>query len=358
MDLGNPYVGAVGGLQQVDQQRALAPFQVPMAKAELANQLMGLQYKQAQTEQLQRAMAADKTLAGYAFDTSKSPSANLAGAGLFLAKQGFGSQALQMMEKASLEGQREEHANYWRAFAEQRQTAQITQMHDYVARLAPQIHSQADLDQVKANIQSMFPGARVPELDQPYSPEMVKMLAASGISAKDQAVEEQRARTDAARLERSAASLNLRRAEFEFRQQVQADKEARADAKAKAAADKAATKQIVDQTSRWLKLDPRFEGMDPTSLSVLGEAVAEKVDRIRKANPAVNVVAARHQALNDPDIQSLIRTGKPGMLGGLIGGEKPRVETGKTGPKLGDVQDGWRYKGGDPSKKESWEQVK
>ena len=44
-----------------------------------------------------------------------------------------------------------------------------------------------------------------------------------------------------------------------------------------------------------------------------------------------------------------------GLLKQPSGEHKSQVPPGKSGLKAGDVKDGWRFKGGDPAKKENWE---
>lgn len=287
---------------------------------------------------------------------------------------GMLDQAEKAFSTAGLMQQRAAQAADYQALAESRQYTTEMKRIDAFAGLADMFpDTEQGWNAVKTSYAALHPELTDTEkmvFAAKWRPGMARQLKQLGLSAKEQMELEFKQRK--ADLEEVEAGAKIKHWE---RQDAVAAKRAatyadRTAAIGKATGAKGATAAgiptLTQQEDAGAVIDARLEAADMPELS--GQ---ERTNFAREVASTARLYTkegvdwddALQQAYDDHadrlESSEWFRTPLTGRVGGSTKVKPKREATpAPAGPKIGAVEDGYRYKGGDPSKQSSWEKVK
>ncbi len=368
MELGQAALGPMVTAQRMDIEAAQAPSQI-----EHAQSLARLQRAQAGEAEL-RAQK-DRSLMDMARGWTPKPGAtqqeNLIELGMMSMKAGGLQGAERAFALAEQAGQRAGMEEYYRAQAADR-SVKVAEAYDKIlANSYASVRDPKDSTQL-AFARQMFlqqaqglPGAEaraaaVEAAIAQHGPVAIRMLHDMGVGQKEVGAEAHRDMLEKLRLEeaRRRARMDefnraLKKQSFDLRARLEAAKE------------KAGGKDVATPTDRQIagaKAHLSILGVneaieDDVEFTAFARDVASLANVMRKNNQALTEAEAWTRAYQESQ-KSVGR--KPRKILGVGVGERggytpPAVGD---GPKVGEVRRGFRFKGGDPSKQESWEAVK
>ncbi len=223
--------------------------------------------------------------------------------------------------------------------------AQKSQL-ELISRLTAGVNDQPSWQSAISTFESMT-GKKTGLADMPYDPQQIQKIQAWALSTKDQIdlhIKQQKADSlDATR----ASQIRLHKAQ-EHLENVRAakiEKEGGESARMPSGPETSAASDLVTRD---------YIDMDPNEARIHARQIAELAGDLRRANPALRATEAMTQAYRAYE--------GSGALANYMKA-KPRTPKAPSGtsqagaPPVGYVHGGYRFKGGDPNSKESWEET-